>query len=178
MHKAIFAPFVVAALALPAFAAFVNSGINVGETVSAFHPSHVSGPLKGTDGCPPCTYGMRPAVQVWTNGDSASNVASIGKSLATMVGSSKHELKAFVITLDGQGSANEIAKGVGSDKVGVAYIGKDSSAVGDYKINTASDVKNTVFVYKNKKVVAKMVNLKADAAGLKALKEAVAKIDN
>ena len=179
MKKSHLVPILVTAMALPAFAGVVNSGLNVGESVSAFHPTHVAGPLKGTDGCPPCTYGMRPQVQVWSNGDAAQNVAGIGKALAGMVGASKHDLKAFVISLDGKEAASKIASLSGADKtLHVAYIAKDNEALDMYKINTASEVKNTVFVYKNKKVVAKMVNLKADAAGLKTLKAAVAQIDN
>jgi len=30
-----------------------NSGLNVGEGVTPFHPQHVTGPHKGTDACPP-----------------------------------------------------------------------------------------------------------------------------
>ncbi len=30
-----------------------DSGLKVGDAVSAFHPQHVAGPHKGTDACPP-----------------------------------------------------------------------------------------------------------------------------
>lgn len=30
-----------------------DSGLNVGEMVTPFHPLHVTGPHKGTDACPP-----------------------------------------------------------------------------------------------------------------------------
>jgi hypothetical protein len=30
-----------------------DSGLNVGELVTPFHPQHVTGPHKGTDACPP-----------------------------------------------------------------------------------------------------------------------------
>jgi hypothetical protein len=40
-----------AAIAACAFAPV--SGLNVGEMVTPFHPQHVTGPLKGTDACPP-----------------------------------------------------------------------------------------------------------------------------
>ncbi len=42
-----------AVFALPAFASQPESGLKVGDRVPAFHPQHVSGPLKGTDTCPP-----------------------------------------------------------------------------------------------------------------------------
>jgi len=59
--------------------AFVESGLNVGENVSPFHPKHVAGALKGTDQCFPCTYQNRPQVQAWvTNGDKATIHAMAG----------------------------------------------------------------------------------------------------
>ena len=30
-----------------------ESGLNVGDQVTPFHPQHVNGPHKGTDACPP-----------------------------------------------------------------------------------------------------------------------------
>lgn len=30
-----------------------TSGLKVGEMVTPFHPNHVTGPLKGTNACPP-----------------------------------------------------------------------------------------------------------------------------
>lgn len=49
-----------------------------------------------------------------------------------------------------------------------------------YKVNLDPEVKNTIIVYRNKKVTAKFVNLKADEKGLSELKaalEAVAKAE-
>ena len=45
----------LAVLVLPALACISDpeSGLAVGEMVTPFHPQHVSGPLKGTDECPP-----------------------------------------------------------------------------------------------------------------------------
>ena len=42
-------------VALTASSLSVNpdSGLNVGEGVTPFHPQHVTGPHKGTDACPP-----------------------------------------------------------------------------------------------------------------------------
>lgn len=42
------------AATLAATVAFApDSGLKVGDHVSAFHPQHVTGPHKGTDACPP-----------------------------------------------------------------------------------------------------------------------------
>ncbi len=40
-------------MALLAAAFGPNSGLEVGDGVTPFHPHHVTGPNKGTDACPP-----------------------------------------------------------------------------------------------------------------------------
>ncbi len=169
------------ALALPALAA-VESGLKIGETVTPFHPKHVSGPNKDTEACPPCTYGNRPAVQAWMNQDDPENVSAISGALNDAVKGSKHELKGFVIMLTMCDKCVENAKTVGastkSTDIGIAHLPVNDQAVKNYKVNTAGEVKNTIIFYKDKKVVAKLVNLKADKKGLEELKAAIAKIDN
>ncbi|MGI8923843.1 MAG: hypothetical protein ACR2HJ_07360 [Fimbriimonadales bacterium] len=57
----------------------------------------MSGPDKGTKNCPPCTYGNRPAVQVWVNGDDMKIVNSIAKLLHESVEANKAaELKGYL----------------------------------------------------------------------------------
>ncbi|MFM9873498.1 MAG: hypothetical protein ACKVQS_08555 [Fimbriimonadaceae bacterium] len=181
MKTAIFGTFAIAALALPALASAPESGLNVGEMVSAFHPTHVAGPLKGTDGCPPCTYGNRPMVQVWHNHDSEENLEAVVKYLDGKVANSKHEFKAFTIRVTFCDKCvaedTEFAKQFGDTKVGIAHISSTDQAIADYKYSLKDDVKNTIFVYKNRKVAAKFVNFKADKAGLKALDAAIAGVD-
>ncbi|SRR5581483_2560501 len=169
------------AIAAAAFSG-ANSGLAVGEMVTPFHPNHIFGPNKGTNACPPCTYGNRPAVQVWVNEDDSKNVVAIANDLSDKVKASKHELKAFVIQMtccqECVDSITAVAKQVKADNIGIAHIAQTDSAVKNYKINTDSEVKNTVIVYKDKKVVAKFVNLKADKKGLDELNAAIAKVDN
>ena len=182
MKKALFGSFAVAALAIPVMAtAPATSGLEVGEMVTPFHPTHVSGPDAGTDTCPPCKYGNRPQVQVWTNMDAPENVMGLAKHLSAKVDSSKHEFKAFMINLahcdaciDGTKS---VAKKAELKNIAMTYLDAKSDYVKNYKVNVSEEVKNTVFVYKNRKVVAKFVKLKADKAGLSKLDTAIAKID-
>lgn len=181
MKNALLGTVAVLALALPAFASAPDSGLKVGEMVSAFHPTHVGGPDKGTDTCPPCKYGNRPAVQVWHNHDDEENLVATIKHLDAKVGSSKSELKAFAIRVafcDGcAGETSTLAQKVGDVKVGIAHVNASDKAIEDYKYNIDREVKNTVFVYKNRKVVEKFVNFKADKAGLAKLDAAIAKIE-
>jgi thiol-disulfide isomerase/thioredoxin len=145
-----------------AFAVNSSSGLNVGEMVTPFHPKHIAGPDKGTDTCPPCKYGARPAVQAWVHpSEKADVVAALAKTLSANVAEHKAaDFKSFMIA--------ESAK---IDNIGIATLGVDDKALKAYKVNASADVKNTVIVYKDKKVAAKFVNLtdsKEDLAKLQA----------
>lgn len=178
-----FSIFLGMACAAVALAGGVSSGLNKGEDVSPFHPSHFAGALANTTNCFPCTFQNRPQVQVWVNGDSAENVAKLAKTLsAAMKTNSKAEFKALMVFI-GDGAKAEKAKADGLalikkenlTGISMATISPKDEAVKNYKINVASDVKNTVFVYRNWKVQDKMVNLSANAEGLKELDGAIAK---
>jgi hypothetical protein len=167
-------------LASVGFKGSVDSGIKVGEFVTAFHPNHIVGPHKGTDACPPCTYGKLPAVQFWVNGDDVSNVEAIAKLLDHRVGNwEKSNFKAFVIfvtTPESKASTakqiQDIAKKDGID-IAMAWIDKGNEAIENYEINTSPEMKNTIFVYKDMKVVHKFVNLKADEKGIAQLNASI-----
>jgi hypothetical protein len=171
-------------LVLPALAGTIESGLKVGETVTPFHPTHITGPLKGTTNCPPCTFGARPQVQVWVNDDNMMNVVNIARLLEKQVqANGKSELKAFVIVLTDKPEETgkflaALAERIGAKEVGLAYLKKDDEAVRQYKFNLGADVKNTIFVYKNKTVSEKFVNLKADEKGVADLTAAISNVTN
>ena len=79
----------IGAASVAVFAASMNSGLNPGESVTPFHPNHVSGPLANTTNCFPCTFQNRPQVQVWVNGDDLKNIAPIAKTLNTAMGANR-----------------------------------------------------------------------------------------
>ena len=174
----------VSVLAIPVVASLsTESGLKIGETVTPFHPTHVTGPLKGTKDCPPCTFGSRPQVQVWFNGqDDTKNLVLLTKQLdKEMKENAASELKAFVIVLTDTPEETAklleaVAARVKADTVALAYLSKKDAAVSDYKVNVSADVKNTVFVYRDKKVSEKFVNLKADEQGIADLGKAIDKI--
>lgn len=167
-------------VSLPAFAG-VKSGLAAGEAVSAFHPTHIAGPDKGTDKCPPCTYGNRPAVQVWVNGDSNENVLATQKILSNAVKNyAGKEFKAFVIVMTSDekslDTAQRLAEDNPFDNVAIALIPHNHAAVKSYKVNPDASVKNTVMIYKDRKVVANMVNFVANEKGAAALNSAIEKV--
>lgn len=81
MKKVLFSAVALAALAISAFA--VESGLKKGESVSPFHPQHISGPLANSNKCFPCTFQQRPQVQVWVNGDNKANVTALLRRTST-----------------------------------------------------------------------------------------------
>lgn len=168
-------------LAVAAIALGGNSGLKAGENVTPFHPKHIVGPLANTDACFPCKFQNRPQVQVWINGDDAKNVTAIARALdARMVANTKEEFKALIVLVSNGKNDEELAKmakTIANDnkltKVAIAVIDPKNAAVSAYKINTGSDVKNTVLAYRDWKVRTNIVNLKADRAGLNALNTAI-----
>lgn len=44
---------IAAAVVTATFSFKADSGLSVGDSVTPFHPQHVTGPNKGTDACPP-----------------------------------------------------------------------------------------------------------------------------
>jgi hypothetical protein len=177
----------VAAVSVVAFAvSSVTSGLQPGERVTPFHPSHVVGPLAGTSNCFPCTFQNRPQVQVWVNGDDKANVVAFAKTLAKAMESHKDkEFKALVVFVAPESKHAELSKTIkdgakmmGATNVGMALIDPSNEAVSNYKINLDKSVKNTVLVYKDWKVQKSFVNLKADKAGLGELSAAINSITN
>ncbi|GAB4469799.1 MAG: hypothetical protein OHK0029_42490 [Armatimonadaceae bacterium] len=181
MNRTFLIGAVAAAVAIPAFAAGVTSGLKPGQSVSPFHPKHLAGPLAGTDKCFPCTFQNRPQVQVWVNGDDAKNVTTIASNLSkAMKTHSDKEFKALVVFLTTPQNATKTealvkaaAKMPETKGVGMAILDSKDEAVSNYKVNTSADVKNTVFVYKDWKVANTFVNLKADNKGIGELNQAI-----
>ncbi|RYG26400.1 hypothetical protein EON82_03505 [bacterium] len=169
------------ALAAVALAGGVSSGLNKGEDVTPFHPSHFAGPLANTTNCFPCTFQNRPQVQVWVNGDSLPNVAKIAKSLsAAMKENQKAEFKALVVFVAEGAQAESIknygvalSKRDGFSGIAMATISPKDASIKNYKINLSPEVKNTVLVYRNWKVQDKLVNLTSDEKGLKTLEASI-----
>lgn len=120
-------------------------------------------------------------MQVWWNTDDQEDAVTISKYLNKRVKDSKADLRAFVVVLDrgkGKSQAESLAKASGADAIGTTFIKYGEAGSANYKINTAKEVRNTIFVYKNKKVSTKFVNFKADEAGMKALASAIDGIEN
>lgn len=181
MRKTAFIGIVVlgaAALALMGMRGGANSGLQPGEFAPAFDPTHLSGPDAGTNTCPVCKYGARPAVQVWLSPDSQADAPKFAAALESAVTRhKKNDFKAFVMMMtmcDGCVSgAKTVAKADKNKDVALTYISQKDDAIKNYKINLDKEVKNTVMVYKDRKIAKTFVNLKLDKEGLVKLSEAI-----
>lgn len=125
-------------------------------------------------------------MQVWVNSDTPKNVGELAAWLDKAVKThSDKGLKAFFVFIPAKGQGGEaIAKQVADlsaerkiENVGMTYVnGPDDTAVKLHRINTDEKVRNTIFVYKDKKVTAKFINLIANEGGLRSLNEAIAEV--
>lgn len=117
------------------------------------------------------------------NTDDLANVGKIAQALEkAMKEHQAKEFKAFVIFMnpdkkDAQ-SLSQLLTGLaekyGLSNVALTYLSpQDSRSVQAYRVNSSAEVKNTVFVYVNKKVSAKFVNLVANDEGISALVKAI-----
>ena len=180
MTKVVLVAAVAAIVALPVLALNgIESGLAKGENVTPFHPEHISGPLKGTEKCFPCTFGKRPALQVWVNNDDMKNVAKIAESLQANIDQHKgQEFKAMIVVLTNDKAATkmQINKALDLSKVqdvAISLIAPNNEAIKAYKINVDSSVKNTVLLYKDWTVANKFVNVKMDEKSCGQLCEAI-----
>jgi bacterioferritin-associated ferredoxin len=170
--KAFVAIAAVAALATSVVAMRgIESGLKPGESVSPFHPKHLSGPLAGTDKCFPCTYKAAPQVQVWVNHDSVENCVKIANELQRAMDMHKAEKVQAMMVFVGMSKdcpgclahANEVIEKSDAKDVQFSVVGKDDEAVKAYKINLDKSVKNTVIAYKGWKVVTNVANVEGAA---------------
>ena len=162
-----------------------KSGLPVGQAVSAFTPTHVTGPDAGTNTCPVCKYGIVPAEQVWVTGDSLEHVGQIARALESSiqrVGPAK--LKAFIIFVKPKNESSKtlstelksVAAKNNLSNVGLLYVdGPGALPIRAYRINTSGEVKNTVMVYHQLHVDANFSNFVPDKVSLGGLDGAISK---
>ncbi len=175
----------LAAALVPVIAnpAGLKSGVEKGAALPAYHPVHVTGPDKGSATCPVCKYPRNPAVQAWINTDNEKNVDALIGALEKA--SKKHaakNFKAFVVFINPNREPGDTVKArlakIGEkhslQHVALTYLpGPDHEAVKGYGVNTDPRVRNTIFIYRNRTVDAKMVNFEANEKGIAALYDAI-----
>lgn len=161
----------------------INSGLAIGANCPAFDPLHLSGADSGKTTCPMCKYGNGQGILLWFNHANLEHMASFVKNLESeMKNRSEKNFRVFLVYMNPFHNQNsrqgeEILGGKirkwcneeGLKKVSMLWVPSptDSKTCRLYKINP--EAKNTVFVYKKRKVVAKWVNIEYDDASLESI---------
>ena len=171
----------------PLSSPFIDSGPPVGMELPAFDPRHVTGPDRGTTTCPMCKYGMGSGVLVWVNGDDRDNVVRIAAALDREIARrGPDRFRAFVVDMNPDGVSRkeieqrliELEASQRLHHVALAYVPSPTDAKSSrlYRINPNRAVRNTVLVYRRRRVTARFVNLEATPAGVRPLLQAIASV--
>ncbi len=151
----------------------LKSGLEIGANCPAFDPLHLSGADSGKTACPMCKYGYGQGVMVWFNHANLDQLGEFAKDLEKeMKIRGEKKLRVFLVYMNPSHNQNtdkgeEILRGKirkwcdeqGLKRVAMLSVPSpvDPKTCGLYKINP--EAKNTVFVYKKRKIAAKWVNL-------------------
>lgn len=160
------------ALSASALGQVVDSGLAIGKDCPAFDPYHVSGPDKGTRTCPMCKYGYQQGVMVWVNNNDWESLSRIAERLEAEISKKGiKKMRAFIIYMNpDQRPLEEVMKTLTDlsrqaklDRVAITCIPgpADPKSAKLFQINPDKEIKNTVFVYKGRKVFDKFINLDA-----------------
>jgi protocatechuate 3,4-dioxygenase, beta subunit len=161
----------------------LTSGLDIGTPCPAFDPFHLSGADKGKKVCPMCKYGNGKGVMVWFNHANLDHMRDFILTLESeMKNRGEKNLRVFLIYMNPfykQNSSTEqqiISKKLKAwceeqhlEKVAFTWIPSpiDEETAGVYQINP--EAKNTIFVYKSRRVTAKWVNVEYDKESLKVI---------
>jgi len=161
----------------------LTSGLALGANCPAFDPLHLSGADSGKKVCPMCKYGYGQGVMVWFNHANLDQLQNFAVRLESeMVHRGENKFRVFFVYMNpfyNQGTqegqvilGRKIRKWC--DEQGLKHVAMlwvpspfDAKTCGLYNINP--DAKNTVFVYKKRKVIGKWVNIEYDDETLKTI---------
>lgn len=145
----------------------IASGLSVGENCPAFDPIHFSGPDKGKNGCPMCRYGSGQGVILWWNDNDTESLITLLKALERKISEKGlSQLRVFAVYMNPENKSqqaltNELTllagkNGLQSTALLCLPVGEETGTLADYQLN--KKVKNTIMVYRKRKVVDKFVN--------------------
>jgi protocatechuate 3,4-dioxygenase beta subunit len=158
----------------------LESGLEVGANCPAFDPTHISGPDHGTKTCPMCAHGQDQGLIIWLNNDDFKSLASMSEWLE---GQSQkrglRQLRVFIMYMNPHGLPTKeveqklraVADKAALKNVALTYVPNptDPGTSGRYRINPSLEVRNTVMVYKKRRVVEKHTNFEATTENMTSL---------
>ena len=162
----------------------LSSGLPLGAGCPAFDPLHLSGADAGKKSCPMCRYGQGQGIMLWFNHANVEQLQDFVQALEKeMQTKGERALRVFLIYMnplykENPGvTPNDILKGKlkrwaeeqALKKVALTWIPSpvDKETAAAFEINPLA--KNTVFVYKKRRVAAKWVNIEYDDATVKTI---------
>lgn len=161
----------------------LKSGLAIGANCPAFDPLHLSGIDKGKSTCPMCKYGYSKGVMVWINHANLDQMKQFVKKMEReMTQRGEKNMRVFIIYMNPfykdndaegfrilQGKIRKWCEEQQLNKVAVVWVPSpvDEESAQLFKINP--EAKNTVFIYKKRKVVAKWINMEYDEENTKTI---------
>ena len=151
----------------------LQSGLPLGASLPAFDPLHLSGADSGRKTCPMCKYGQGKGLMVWFNHANLDHMKEFAQYLENeMKERGEKNLRVFLIYMNPFYQTNhsegekilgrkirQWCAEAGLKKVAMVWIPSpvDPETSGLYRINP--EAKNTVFLYKKRKLAARWVNI-------------------
>jgi hypothetical protein len=154
MNRFIVPVFAVLATAGLAFAAGVQSGLDIGEGTTAFNVKDITGPNKGKSLCYRCQYGAKPVACVFTR-EINDEVASLIQQIdATVAGNKDKNMSAFVVLLtdDADAGAKQLEKLAIDKKITNVPLTVFDGNAGPEKYKIAKDAAVTVLMWNKSRV--------------------------
>lgn len=154
----------------------IQSGLAIGANCPAFDPVHLSGADKGRTACPMCKYGYGQGIMVWFNHNNLDQLKQFSKILESeMQQRGEKNLRVFLVYMNPSYKSNdETGQKILQEKIkkwceeqnlqklALLWVPSpvDDETCGVFNINP--EAKNTVFIYKKRKVFARWVNIDYD----------------
>jgi protocatechuate 3,4-dioxygenase, beta subunit len=158
-----------------------ESGLAIGSNCPAFDPVHLSGADKGSTACPMCKYGSGQGVMVWFNHANLDEMKDFVTTFEKeMNDRGVKKLRVFLVYMNPYYKENDseglriLQKKITDwcelqnlTQVAMLWIPSpvDNETAGLYKMNPK--VKNTILVYKKRRVVAKWVDIEYNDEAVK-----------
>ncbi|MBL8049468.1 MAG: hypothetical protein JNJ45_12385 [Chthonomonas sp.] len=145
-------------------------GLAVGDSFAAFEPFHVSGPYAGGTMCPVCEYMNLPMVYVWTDPTDAAIPATAATLQAAVTKFGPKAMKTFVLDLNRAGKDKDSVAALTTLSKSESFKAtpqvwllsrpkKLQAVVKDHALAPWDKYRSLTYLVRNRKVVAKFVDL-------------------
>jgi hypothetical protein len=135
-------------------AADLKSGLDIGESTTAFNVRDITGPNKGKTLCYRCQYGAKPVTAIFTREITPEVAALIKQIDSTVVDNQPKNMCAFVVLLtdDADAGAKQLEKLAADQKITKTPLTVFDGAAGPEKYKIAKDAAVTVMMWNKSRV--------------------------